>query len=63
MCEYCQTYPHRAGCPNYAPKVVYTCDNCEEPIYEGDTYYHLANDLCLCEDCVDTAKTTAEEKE
>ena len=52
MCEICRSFPCRPQCPNAEPQQVYTCDMCDNPIYEGDTYYRLADDTCCCEDCV-----------
>ena len=60
MCKICRSFPCRPQCPNAEPIEVYTCDLCEEPIYDGDTYYRLSDDLCACEDCVQSAKRTAE---
>lgn len=60
MCKECHRTVCPASCPNYEPKQVYTCDYCENPIYEGDTYYHLPDDTCVCEDCItaDTAEVS-----
>lgn len=39
MCAVCRKNPCDSRCPNAEePKSVYTCEWCEEPIYEGDKY-------------------------
>ena len=45
-----------------APKAkVYThCDICGEPIYVGDSYFKIKV-LVVCNDCINTFKTIAEE--
>lgn len=59
MCEICHRSPCHPSCPNYEPEQVYTCDECENPIYECDTYYSFEG-YALCEECVDKHKRTAE---
>lgn len=59
MCEICHRLPCHPSCPNYEPSQIYTCDECEAPIYEGDTYYSFEG-FALCEECIDNHKTTAE---
>lgn len=60
MCNICRSFPCRPQCPNAELIEVHTCDLCEEPIYDGDTYRHFSDDFCVCEDCVQSAKRTAE---
>ena len=39
MCAVCRKNPCDSRCPNAEePKSIYTCEWCEEPIYEGDKY-------------------------
>jgi len=62
-CEYCHSglpYLHLSGCPECPdPPVVYICTQCNEDIYEGDTYFEI--DLKkYCEFCVDRCKKVAE---
>lgn len=52
IAEICRSNPCRSQCPNAEPQQVYTCDFCENPIYEGDTYYKLPDDSAVCEDCL-----------
>lgn len=59
MCAECRQTPCHPSCPNYEPEQIYTCDECENPIYESDTYYSFEG-YALCEDCVDKHKRTAE---
>ena len=61
MCEYClRSGYHRPGCPNEpAPKVVTTCFNCGEDIYEGDECYDLPNGK-WCTKCIEDSRITAE---
>lgn len=33
-------------------KTVYICENCSEPIREGDGYY-LVGQNCYCENCIE----------
>ena len=42
------------------PEQAYTCDICEVPIYEGDTYYSITEDIAICEDCRRSRRRTAE---
>lgn len=39
--------------------VVYQCNECEEPIREGEYYYALGGD-CYCENCVERNRYLAE---
>lgn len=63
MCRLCRQTPCHPHCPNYEPRAVYTCDQCEGPIYEGDTFYDF-DDVCVCEECkydwLEKHKRTAE---
>lgn len=36
MCQYCHRCICPPACPNYEPKKVGSCEDCGEPIYEGD---------------------------
>ena len=40
-------------------KRVFTCDYCENDVYEGDDYYDI-NGWRICEDCIDKFLKTAE---
>lgn len=45
------------ACSDYEqPK--YYCEECGEPIYEGDTYYDLS-DAYICEECMSNKKRKA----
>ena len=60
MCELCRHNPCSAGCPNAPePEPVYICDECEDGIYDGDTYYELGGKI-YCQGCIDYARQTAE---
>lgn len=38
-CEYCLSYPHRPGCPNFEPlKARATCAICNDGIAIGEEY-------------------------
>lgn len=39
MCKICLNGSCLRGCPNYEPKKVYECSNCDDDIYDGETYY------------------------
>lgn len=44
MCEYCHSYPHKAGCPAAPePRAVYKCSFCGEAITEGEEYITLSD--------------------
>jgi predicted nucleic acid-binding Zn ribbon protein len=59
MCEICQQNPCNPRCPNAPePAPITHCALCGEPIYPGDTYYVIAEDIC--EDCVLGSRKTAE---
>lgn len=51
MCAICLQSPCHPRCPNAEPdKPVLYCDQCKEPIYVEDDYYHIDfQNLCL--DC------------
>jgi hypothetical protein len=60
ICELCGNYPCDYRCPNAPePPIVFYCDECGEPIYEGDTYYQVDLDK-YCEDCMNDFKRIAE---
>ncbi len=60
MCEECRMNPCHPRCPNAPePPIVYKCEECGEPIYEGDFYYRVG-DHKFCEACVDGSLRTAE---
>lgn len=60
MCDVCLHSPCLPGCPNEPPPpIVYTCVNCQEPIYEGDDYYDIEGDA-WCEECIRDALKIAE---
>lgn len=40
---------------DYVPTVVGHCSLCGEPIYEGDTYYDLFDEM-FCDDCISSAR-------
>lgn len=33
-------------------KPALRCDECDGMIYEGDNYYVIEDDYCVCEDCM-----------
>lgn len=39
--------------------VIYQCNECEEPIREGEYYYALGGE-CYCENCVERNRYVAE---
>lgn len=53
MCKECRQYRCPPGCPNYEEeqKVYGYCSDCFSPIYEGDDYFLLGDEV-YCEDCV-----------
>lgn len=59
MCKICHSSPCLRRCPNYQPKIVFYCDCCEKPIYEGDPCY-TPGDNAYCEDCIVNSETIAE---
>jgi hypothetical protein len=60
VCEYCHSNPHLSSCPDAPePPIVYECSCCGEPIYEGDIYYDI-NDDVWCEECILDARKEAE---
>jgi len=36
---------------NREPKPVYVCENCGEPIFEGQKYMEIPSDGTYCEEC------------
>ena len=53
MCEYCQTLPHKPGCPNYPEaEPVYYCIQCDEGILKDYDYAININGEYLCLDCL-----------
>lgn len=63
MCSLCHRTPCHPRCPNAPePPVVHVCDQCGDPIYEGDDFYEL-NDEKWCEECVRDSRKTAELEE
>lgn len=61
MCDICRQSPCASNCPNAPdPIIVYICDGCGSPIYEGDEYYHLMDGNKYCEECIREARETAE---
>ena len=41
-CEICNSYPHKAGCPNAPmPKIRRICSICREPLYVDEDYYDV----------------------
>ena len=61
MCEHCHYYSgHHPSCPNAPePPIFDHCEICDEPIYEGDEYYHI-DEKNYCEACVRGSYRTAE---
>lgn len=60
MCEYCQRYICPSGCPNAKePQIFAYCEDCGEPIYDGDEYYDIGGHK-YCEACVHKSYRTAE---
>ena len=52
MCDLCNSYPHLPGCPNAPePKGLTRCDECGEPIYDGEEYVevdgYMYHETCL----------------
>lgn len=41
-----------------AREVFHSCDICDQPIYEDDTYYNVGGNV-YCESCVDDGRRTA----
>jgi len=41
------------------PEVIFECEVCEEPIYEGDDYYFVFEDVRVCESCMEKFRRTA----
>lgn len=53
MCAVCRKNPCDSRCPNAEePKSIYTCEWCEEPIYEGDKYMDTPEGP-VCKDCIE----------
>lgn len=53
-------HPCHPRCPNAPePPVVCECDFCGEAIREGEDYYRFG-DVKYCENCVESARETAE---
>lgn len=40
------------------PEIVYYCEECGEPIREGEIYFNVG-DYIYCEDCINGCKKTA----
>lgn len=60
MCDICLRTPCDSRCPNADdPPIVCKCEVCEEPIYEGDLFYHIG-DHKFCESCGRGGLTVAE---
>lgn len=60
MCEECLHSPCLHGCPNEKePTAVYVCHDCNDEIYEGDTYLKFDHYI-LCESYVESYSFTAE---
>ena len=50
VCGY--TNSHRPECPEYQSSNNYfLCTECDNPIYNGGTYYKIKN-MIICEDCM-----------
>ena len=63
MCKECGRSPCHPCCPNAPdPEPVYSCEKCEEGIYEGDDYYEIEGKT-YCADCIDMCRSTAEYQE
>ena len=60
MCELCKHFPCDFRCPNASePLIAYYCDECGEPIYDGEIYYKIGEDF-YCEECINGFKRVAE---
>ena len=58
MCAVCRKNPCDSRCPNAEePKSIYTCEWCEEPIYEGDKYMDTPEGP-VCKDCIEGMSAT-----
>lgn len=42
--------------PEDTRRVAYSCELCEEPIYEGDDYYDIDGIGRCCEECIEGSK-------
>jgi hypothetical protein len=63
ICDICLHTPCHPRCPNAPdPPIVFYCDICNDPIYEGDDYYDFGEEK-YCYDCVQRAFRTAEIEE
>lgn len=60
ICELCRKTFCPLGCPNYQePPIVYECDECGYPIYDGDEVYKIEGKK-YCKDCIESFKEYAE---
>lgn len=58
MCAVCRKNPCDSRCPNAEePKSIYTCEWCEEPIYEGDKYMDTPEGP-VCKDYIEGMSAT-----
>ena len=54
VCEYCLQLQHASRCPNFEPKVLFSCDECGEKILEGEYMWMGNSGFALCsEECFD----------
>lgn len=44
-------------------RIAFTCELCEEPIYEGEDYYNIPGFGKCCEDCINGARRYNAERE
>lgn len=51
MCEYCHSFPHLEGCPEYEPEDFGICKICGRPILKGEEYVELVHEVAHL-DCV-----------
>lgn len=60
MCDVCLKVTCPPSCPNSEPlKQVTKCDECGEPIYEGDLIWEI-DGYVYCIDCIDSFQKEAE---
>lgn len=51
MCEYCHSFPHLEGCPEYEPEDYGICKICGRPILKDEEYVELVYEVAHL-DCV-----------
>ena len=60
ICKECRQSICPSSCPNYKDvPIVYECDECGYPIYDGDEVYKIEGKK-YCKDCIESFKEYAE---